>query len=128
MIRRYKSGDADGAQTPPILVDMDSNRFRSGFQKTQGIWIRVLKWLFKVPIEGALYPFRQLVRLREYARDAQAAGLTNFLPAPGGSLRYSVRVTGLTGPNPDGTMTLIEHLYASPPDVLARAWAVAAVN
>ena len=36
----------------------------------------------------------------------QAAGLTNFLPAPGGSLRYSVRVAGLTGPNADGTMTV----------------------
>ena len=36
----------------------------------------------------------------------QAAGLTNFLPAPGGSLRYSVRVTGLSGPNADGTMTV----------------------
>jgi predicted permease len=36
----------------------------------------------------------------------QAAGLTNFLPAPGGSLRYPVRVAGLTGPNADGTMTV----------------------
>ena len=36
----------------------------------------------------------------------QAAGMTNFLPAPGGSLRYSVRVAGLTGPNANGTMTV----------------------
>ena len=36
----------------------------------------------------------------------QAAGLTNFLPAPGGSLRYTVRVAGLTGPNAGGTMTV----------------------
>jgi predicted permease len=36
----------------------------------------------------------------------QAAGMTNFLPAPGGSLRYSVRVAGLTGPNADGSMTV----------------------
>jgi hypothetical protein len=36
----------------------------------------------------------------------QAAGLTNFFPAPGGSLRYSVRVAGLTGPNADGSMTV----------------------
>ena len=36
----------------------------------------------------------------------QAAGMTNFLPAPGGSLRYSVRVSGLTGPNADGSMTV----------------------
>ena len=32
--------------------------------------------------------------------------MTNFLPAPGGSLRYSVRVAGLTGPNANGTMTV----------------------
>ena len=36
----------------------------------------------------------------------QAAGMTNFLPAPGGSLRYSARVSGLTGPNADGSMTV----------------------
>ena len=36
----------------------------------------------------------------------EAAGLTNFLPAPGGSLRYAVRVAGLTGPNADGSMTV----------------------
>ena len=36
----------------------------------------------------------------------QAAGLTNFLPAPGGSLRYSVRVAGVTGPNADGSITV----------------------
>jgi predicted permease len=36
----------------------------------------------------------------------QAAGMTNFLPAPGASLRYAVRVAGLTGPNADGSMTV----------------------
>jgi putative ABC transport system permease protein len=36
----------------------------------------------------------------------QAAGMTNFLPAPGGSLRYSVRVAGLAGPNAGGSMTV----------------------
>jgi predicted permease len=36
----------------------------------------------------------------------EAAGLTNFLPAPGGSLRYAVRVAGLNGPNADGSMTV----------------------
>ena len=46
-----------------------------------------------------------LTRLSELPH-VQAAGLTNFLPAPGGSLRYSVRVAGLTGPNADGTMTV----------------------
>ncbi|HET7216656.1 MAG TPA: FtsX-like permease family protein, partial [Vicinamibacterales bacterium] len=46
-----------------------------------------------------------LTRLGELPH-VQAAGMTNFLPAPGGSLRYSVRVAGLTGPNADGTMTV----------------------
>ena len=32
----------------------------------------------------------------------QAAGLTNFLPATGATLRYQVSVDGLTGPNADG--------------------------
>jgi putative ABC transport system permease protein len=36
----------------------------------------------------------------------QAAGLTNFLPATGATLRYQVRVDGLAGPNEDGSMTV----------------------
>jgi putative ABC transport system permease protein len=48
---------------------------------------------------------RLLSALRDLPH-VQAAGLTNFLPAPGGSLRYSVRVAGLTGPNADGSMTV----------------------
>jgi len=35
-----------------------------------------------------------------------AAGLANFLPAPGGSLRYQVKVDGLTGPDPGGLFTV----------------------
>jgi putative ABC transport system permease protein len=48
----------------------------------------------------------QLVARLSELPHVQAAGLTNFLPAPGGSLRYGVRVAGLTGPNADGTMTV----------------------
>ena len=48
----------------------------------------------------------QLVTQLNELPHVQAAGLTNFLPAPGGSLRYPVRVAGLTGPNADGTMTV----------------------
>jgi len=47
----------------------------------------------------------QLVTQLNELPHVQAAGLTNFLPAPGGSLRYPVR-GGLTGPNADGTMTV----------------------
>jgi putative ABC transport system permease protein len=48
---------------------------------------------------------RLLARLQELPH-VQAAGMTNFLPASGATLRYQVRVDGLTGPNPDGTMTV----------------------
>ena len=35
----------------------------------------------------------------------QAAGMTNFLPAGGATLRYQVTIAGVTGPNEDGSMT-----------------------
>lgn len=35
-----------------------------------------------------------------------AAGMTNFLPADGGTLRYQVAVEGLAGTNADGTITV----------------------
>jgi predicted permease len=35
----------------------------------------------------------------------RAAGMTNFLPAAGATLRYPVLIDGLAGPNPDGSMT-----------------------
>jgi putative ABC transport system permease protein len=36
----------------------------------------------------------------------QAAGMTNFLPAMGATLRYQVRLNGIAGPNADGSMTV----------------------
>ena len=36
----------------------------------------------------------------------QAAGLANFLPAYGATLRYQVQVDGLAGPNTDGSITV----------------------
>jgi putative ABC transport system permease protein len=46
-----------------------------------------------------------LARLRDLPY-VHAAGMTNFLPATGATLRYQVRVEGLAGPNPDGSMTV----------------------
>jgi putative ABC transport system permease protein len=48
----------------------------------------------------------QLVARLEQLPHVQAAGLTNFLPAGGATLRYQVRVDGLSGPNQDGSMTV----------------------
>jgi putative ABC transport system permease protein len=48
----------------------------------------------------------QLLSRLEELPHVQAAGMTNFLPATGATLRYQVRVDGLAGPNPDGTMTV----------------------
>lgn len=46
-----------------------------------------------------------LERLQQLPHVADA-GLTNFLPATGASLRYQVRVEGLEGTNADGTITV----------------------
>ena len=48
----------------------------------------------------------QLLSQLEQLPHVQAAGMTNFLPASGATLRYPFRVDGITGPNQDGSMTL----------------------
>jgi putative ABC transport system permease protein len=48
----------------------------------------------------------QLIAALEQLPHVQAAGLANFLPATGATLRYAVSVEGLAGPNADGTMTI----------------------
>jgi putative ABC transport system permease protein len=48
----------------------------------------------------------QLITSLEQLPHVQAAGLTNFLPATGATLRYQAYVDGLTGPNADGSMTV----------------------
>ena len=74
--------DPGGVVTFHVAAGWSEDRYRVGLLQTQ-----------------------LLTRLGELPH-VRAAGLTNFLPAPGGSLRYSVRVAGLTGPNADGTMTV----------------------
>lgn len=46
-----------------------------------------------------------LASLRDL-RHVQAAGLTNFLPASGATLRYQVTIDGIAGPNEDKSMTV----------------------
>jgi putative ABC transport system permease protein len=48
----------------------------------------------------------QLIANLEQLPHVQAAGFTNFLPATGATLRYQLRVDGLTGPNADGSLTV----------------------
>ena len=48
----------------------------------------------------------QLIASLEQLPHVHAAGLANFLPATGATLRYAVSVEGLAGPNADGTMTV----------------------
>ena len=74
--------DPSGVVTFHVAAAWSEDRYRVGLLQTQ-----LLTQLGELP-------------------HVQAAGMTNFLPAPGGSLRYSVRVAGLTGPNADGTMTV----------------------
>ncbi len=70
--------DPGGVMTFHVAAGWSEDRYRVGLLQTQ-----LLTELSELP-------------------HVQAAGMTNFLPAPGGSLRYSVRVAGLTGPNADG--------------------------
>jgi putative ABC transport system permease protein len=70
----------------------------------------------------------QLLTKLESLPHVQAAGMTNFLPATGATLRYQIRVNGLTGPNQDGTMTTgvrtisAGYLRALKTPLLAGAW------
>jgi putative ABC transport system permease protein len=49
---------------------------------------------------------QQLIARLDELPHVQAAGMTNFLPATGGTLRYQVHVEGLNGPNEDGSMNV----------------------
>ena len=48
----------------------------------------------------------ELLSRLEQMPQVQAAGLTNFFPATGATLRYQFKVSGLVGPNDDGSMTV----------------------
>jgi hypothetical protein len=55
----------------------------------------------------------QLLSSLEQLPHVQAAGFTNFLPATSATLRYQVLVDGLTGQNPDGSMTVGSRMMSS---------------
>ena len=71
---------------------------------------------------------QQLIVNLQQLPHVQSAGMTNFLPATGATLRYAVTVDGLTGPNADGTMTVGTrmisggYLRAIRAPLLAGAW------
>jgi putative ABC transport system permease protein len=48
---------------------------------------------------------QQLLSNLEQLPHVQAAGMANFLPASGATLRYQFRIDGITGPNEDGSIT-----------------------
>jgi predicted permease len=70
----------------------------------------------------------QLLERLEQLPHVTDAGLTNFLPASGATLRYQVRVEGLAGTNEDGTITVGSrtvtggYLRAIRATLLAGAW------
>jgi predicted permease len=74
--------DAEGAYTFHVAARWDEDRVR-----IRQMQIQLLERLSELP-------------------HVQAAGMTNFLPATGATLRYQVRVEGLSGQNADGTMTV----------------------
>ncbi len=74
--------DASGALTFHVAARWDEDRARVGQLQTQ------------------------LLRSLEELPHVQAAGMTNFLPATGATLRYQVRVDGVAPSNADGTMTV----------------------
>ena len=74
--------DADGAMTFHVGARWDEDRTRVGQLQ------------------------EQLLARLEQLPHVQAAGMTNFLPAAGATLRYQVRVEGIAGPNQDGSVTV----------------------
>ena len=70
----------------------------------------------------------QLLERLEQLPHVTDAGLTSFLPASNATLRYQVRVEGLAGTNPDGTITVGSrtvtggYLRAIRASLVAGAW------
>ena len=70
----------------------------------------------------------QLLERLEQLPHVSDAGMTNFLPASGATLRYQVSVDGIAGPNPDGSVTVGTrmisggYLRAIRAPLLAGAW------
>lgn len=55
----------------------------------------------------------ELIARLEQLPHVRSAGMTNFLPATGATLRFRVTVDGLTGPNADGSMNVGGRMISS---------------
>jgi predicted permease len=102
-------------------------RVATGFDSTDVITFRVgARWDEDRGRVGQLQT--QLLANLEELPHVAAAGMTNFLPASGASLRYQVRVDGLAGANADGTISVgtrmisAGYLRAIRAPLLAGAW------
>jgi putative ABC transport system permease protein len=93
--------------TATVLVSSYNNltHVETGFDSANTVTFHVgARWDEDRTRVGRLQ--EQLIASLEQLPHVQAAGLTNFLPATGATLRYQVRVDGLSGPNADGSMTI----------------------
>lgn len=55
----------------------------------------------------------QLLERLEQLPHVSDAGMTNFLPATGATLRYQISVDGIAGPNPDGSVSVGTRMISS---------------
>jgi predicted permease len=104
-LTRIETGlDASGVITFHVAARWDEDRTRVGELQTQ-----LLERLGQLP-------------------HVSDAGLTNFLPVSGASLRYQVKIDGVAGPNADGTVSVgtrmisAGYLRAIRATLLAGAW------
>jgi predicted permease len=94
-----------GSATLLLRSYYNLTRVDTGFDPTSVFTFHVgARWDEDRPRVGRLQ--EQLLARLEQLPHVQAAGITNFLPATGATLRYQVKVDGLNGPNQDGSMTV----------------------
>jgi hypothetical protein len=95
-----------------LLKLLQPHTCRDGFDASDAVTFHVAaRWDEDRTRIGQLQ--EQLVSKLEELPHVQAAGLTNFLPATGATLRYQVSVDGLSGPNQDGSMTVGARMISS---------------
>jgi len=100
---------------------------QTGFDAADTITFHVgARWDEDRPRVGRMQ--EQLLARLEELPYVHAAGMANFLPATGATLRFPVRIDGIVGPNDDGTMSagarMIggSYLQAIRAPLVAGAW------
>lgn len=94
-----------GSATLLVRSYVNLTRVDTGFDASDVITFQVgARWDEDRARVGQLQT-RLLERLEELPHVSDA-GMTNFLPASGASLRYQIRVDGIAGPNPDGSVNV----------------------